>query len=82
VAICGATGAQILAGARSTIDRNKLTLFLGRFHQAQTPESWWGSVGENLAALNARGLSVPFGDAVIVTVGMESDIQQTVFWRG
>jgi predicted nucleic acid-binding protein len=75
VAICGVTRAEILAGARSAKDRVRLVGFLARFHQAPTPETWWDLVGDNLAALYARGVSVPFPDAVVATVGIENDVE-------
>lgn len=39
------------------------------------PESCWDLVGENLAALYARGITVPFPDVVIATLGIENDIE-------
>jgi predicted nucleic acid-binding protein len=75
VAICGVTRAEVLAGARNTKDRQRLLLFLGRFHQALTPESCWDSVGQNLAALYARGITIPFPDAVIATLGIEHNVE-------
>jgi predicted nucleic acid-binding protein len=75
VAICGVTRAEILAGSRGGKDRQRLLLFLNRFQQVRSPESCWDLVGDNLAALNARGISVPFPDAVIATLGIENDIE-------
>src|SRR5262245_46236383 len=73
VAICGATRAEILAGARNRKDRQRLTRFLARFDQALTPQSSWDVVGDNLAVLYAKGITVPFPDAVIATLGIEND---------
>jgi predicted nucleic acid-binding protein len=50
-------------------------VFLNRFQQAATPDSCWDLVGDNLADLNARGITVPFADAVIATLGIENDIE-------
>jgi len=75
VAVCGVTRAEILAGARSAQDRQRLLRFLARFHQALTLEPHWDLVGDNLATLYARGVSVPFPDAVIATLGIENDIE-------
>jgi predicted nucleic acid-binding protein len=75
VAICGVTHAEVFAGARSAKDRQRLLRFLGRFHQVLTPESCWDVIGDNLAALYARGVTVPFPDAVIATLGIENDIE-------
>jgi predicted nucleic acid-binding protein len=35
----------------------------------------WDLVGDTLATLNARGLTVPFADAVVATLGIEHDIE-------
>jgi predicted nucleic acid-binding protein len=75
VAVCGVTRAEILAGARGSKDRQRLMRFLARFNQALIPESWWDLVGDNLAALYARGVTVPFPDVVIATVGIANDIE-------
>jgi predicted nucleic acid-binding protein len=75
VAVCGVTRAEILAGARGGKDRQRLLLFLKRFQQVPTPESWWDLVGDNLAALNTCGVTVPIPDAVIATLGIENDIE-------
>jgi predicted nucleic acid-binding protein len=75
VAVCGVTRAEILAGYRNARDRQRLLRFLARFHLALTLESYWDLVGDNLAALYAHGLTVPFPDAVIATVGIENDIE-------
>jgi predicted nucleic acid-binding protein len=75
VAICGVTRAEILAGARGSGDRQRLLLFLNRFQQVPTPDACWDLVGNNLATLHARGITVPFPDAVVATLGIENDIE-------
>ena len=75
VAVCGVTRPEILAGTRTSKDRQRLLRFLTRFHQVPTPESCWELVGDNLAALYGRGITVPFPDAVIATLGIENDIE-------
>src|SRR6266478_6484260 len=75
VAVCGVTRAEILAGARNARDRQSLLLFLGPFQPVLIPEPLWDLAGDTLAALYARGLTVPFPDAVIATLGIENDIE-------
>lgn len=75
VAVCGVTRAEILHGSRSGADRQRLLVFLSAFQQVPILDSWWDVVGDNLAALRASGITVPFPDAVIATVGIESDIE-------
>jgi predicted nucleic acid-binding protein len=73
VAICGATRAEILCGARSSADRQRLMVFLSPFRQVSIPGSLWDRLGDNLAALRASGVTVPFADAIVATVGIEND---------
>jgi predicted nucleic acid-binding protein len=75
VAVCGVTRSEVLAGARIAKDRQKLMRFLARFHQVLTSESNWDIVGDNLAALYARGISVPYPDAVVATLGIENSLE-------
>lgn len=72
VAVCGVTRSEILAGARSAKDRQRLLLFLARFQQVLTPESAWETAGDNLAAFYAGGLTVPLPDALVATIGFEN----------
>ncbi len=69
VGVCGVTRAEILAGARRPGERQRLTQFLGTFQQDSIPGSLWDRIGDTLAVLLAQGLTVPFPDAVIATVG-------------
>jgi predicted nucleic acid-binding protein len=39
------------------------------------PESLWDDVGDNLAALRAAGITVPFADAVIATVAIANGVE-------
>src|SRR6266581_1826265 len=75
VAVCSVTRAEILAGSRGVGDRQRLLQFLVAFQQIAIPEPLWDLVGDTLAALYARGITVPFPDAVIATVGIENDIE-------
>jgi hypothetical protein len=65
----------VLAGVRSTATRGKLIGLLDSLVQVSLPDSIWNSVGDNLSALQANGLTVPFPDAVIVTLGMHLVIE-------
>src|SRR5258708_28460386 len=75
VAVCGVTRAEILAGARGPRDRQRLVQFLGTFLQVAMPQMLWDLVGDSLAALYATGITVPFPDAVIATLGIENNIE-------
>ena len=69
------TRAEVLAGARGDKDRQRLLTFLGAFQQTPIPDSTWDIVGETLAALLASGITVPFPDAVIAAVAIESQME-------
>ena len=75
VAVCGATRAEILCGARSSADRQRLLVFLSPFQQVPIPDSLWDGLGDNLAALRASGVTVPLVDTLIATVGIENGIE-------
>jgi predicted nucleic acid-binding protein len=74
-AVCGVTRAEILHGARGSKDRQRLLTVLNAFGQVPTPDSLWDDVGDNLAALRAAGVTVPFQDVVIATVAIANDIE-------
>jgi predicted nucleic acid-binding protein len=73
--ICGVVRAESLAGCRSAADRKKLTSILNGFVQIPTPETYWDAVGDNLAELRRNGVTVPFPDAVIATLGILLDVE-------
>jgi predicted nucleic acid-binding protein len=75
VAICGVVRAEILCGARNAANRSKLLTELAAFQFLQTSEGLWDAVGDNLAELQRSGLTVPFPDAVIATLGIDLNIQ-------
>jgi len=74
-AVCGIIRAEILYGALNTGHRRRLLKALNALAQLPLPEIIWDQVGDNLAALRARGITVPFPDAVIATLGIENDIE-------
>ncbi len=67
--------AGILCGALNVGHRRSLANALNALAQLPLTEQIWGKVGDNLAALRARGITVPFPDAVIATLGIENDIE-------
>jgi predicted nucleic acid-binding protein len=75
VAICGVVRAELLSGARDPKHRATLATMLATFQSVPIPESLWDTVGDNLAHLRTSGITVPFPDAVIATVGIANDIE-------
>src|SRR5438876_427881 len=74
-AICGATLAEIYAGARSPAAFKKYDKSLSVFRRVAIPKKIWPSLGRNLALLAAKGTTVPFPDALIATVALENDLE-------
>jgi predicted nucleic acid-binding protein len=75
VGICGVVRAEVLHGARDAAHRQKLVTELAAFQFVPIPDSLWDAVGDHLAALRRRGVTVPFADAVIAAVGIANDIE-------
>ena len=75
VSACGVTRAEVLCGARDPADRLDLLKILSGFQPAPIPDALWESVGDNLATLRAAGISVPFPDVVIATLGMQLGVE-------
>ncbi|MGH7202335.1 MAG: PIN domain-containing protein [Planctomycetaceae bacterium] len=74
-AICGTTRAEVLNGARSPTDRQQLLAALNTFGQVPIPDTLWDTIGDNLANLRSRGVTLPFADVVIATVAIENDLE-------
>jgi predicted nucleic acid-binding protein len=75
VAVCGITHAELLHGVRSQVERTRTLAVLAAFTFVPIPDSIWNTVGDNLNALRAGGVTIPFADAVIATVAIANDIE-------
>ena len=75
VAVCGITRAEILHGARSVADQNRLIVFLNAFTSVRFPEWQWDTLGSLLATLRSKGVTVPFSDAGIASLAISNDIE-------
>ena len=53
---------------------NLLTL-LATFNHLAIPDSIWDDVGDKLAFLRSKGITVPLPDAVMATLGMENNLE-------
>jgi predicted nucleic acid-binding protein len=74
-AVCGVVRSEFLCGARDAKHRGDLLTLLATFYQISTPEGLWDAVGDNLAVLRRSGVTVPFPDGVIATIGIENDLE-------
>jgi predicted nucleic acid-binding protein len=69
--VCGVVRAEVLHGSRNSANRTALLALLDQFAQIPTPEAVWDAVGDNLAILRTRGLTVPFTDVVLATIAID-----------
>jgi predicted nucleic acid-binding protein len=74
-AICGVTLAEVLHGARSDKDFDRLVASLSKFPQVGIPDDLWIDVGRHLSKLRRAGVTVPFSDAVVATVAIANDLE-------
>jgi predicted nucleic acid-binding protein len=75
VAVCGIARAELLCGARDPKHRADLLTLLGTFNQLAIPDSLWDIAGDNLAVMRSNGVTVPLSDAVVATLGIESNLE-------
>lgn len=75
LAICGVVRAELLNGARDAKHRATLITMLATFQRIPIPEPLWDTVGDNLAILRAKGITLPLPDVVIATLGIENDLE-------
>jgi predicted nucleic acid-binding protein len=71
-ATCWVARAKILHGARDAADRGTLLVLLNSLPHVPMPESLWDDVGDMLAALRSKGLTVNVPDAVIATLAISN----------
>jgi len=66
---------ELLCGARDPKHRADLLTLLATCNQLAIPDSIWDTMGDNLAALRSKGVTVPLPDAVIATLGIENNME-------
>jgi predicted nucleic acid-binding protein len=72
---CAELHAPNCYGVRTATERTDVLAMLGTLGAVPMPESIWDEVGDNLAALRAGGLTLPFPDAVIATIAITNDLE-------
>ena len=75
VGACGATRAELYAGVRGPTEHRKLVTTLTPVAVVATPETAWELVGNNILALRRAGLTVPFPDVVVATLGILANVE-------
>jgi predicted nucleic acid-binding protein len=74
-AISGVTVAEVYAGARSAADFARYDLSLALFGSVPVAVDIWPRLGRNIAALGAKGVTVPFPDILIATLAIDLDLE-------
>ncbi len=75
IAVCGIVRAEVLHGARNASDRAKLIALLNLFGQLPLPDMIWDNVGDNLAILRTKGVTVPFNDVILATLAIVNNVE-------
>lgn len=74
IVLCGAVRAELLQGAVSVKDFNRISDGLDSFQEINLETGDWKMLGENLYLLRIDGLTVPLADAIIATVAIKYGI--------
>lgn len=74
-AITGIVYAELLCGARDAKHRADLLKLLSTFNQLAIADAVWIMVGDNIAALRSKGITVPFPDVVTATLGIANNME-------
>ncbi|MBX9582746.1 MAG: PIN domain-containing protein [Gemmataceae bacterium] len=72
---CGPARSEVLAGARNPAEEARLFLLLNALPLAATPETVWDALGGNLRTLKRAGLTIPYPDVLIATIGITHNIE-------
>jgi predicted nucleic acid-binding protein len=75
LALPGLVRAELLCGANSPKQRTVIEATLNSFIQVPFPEPLWDQVGDLLALLRTTGLTVPFQDVLVATLGVHLDVE-------
>lgn len=79
VAICGVVRTELLHGAVSAKDFANIAMLLEAFDEFNLEIPDWQILGDNLYNLRKKRISIPFSDAIIVTIALKHGI---LIWTG
>ena len=74
VVICGVVRAELLHGAVSEKDFNRISTLLSAFEEQPFEVKDWQMLGSNLYKLRTGGITVPISDAIIATISIKHGI--------
>jgi predicted nucleic acid-binding protein len=64
----------LYAGAKNDFDLQRIKIAISGFHECDAVATTWDLLGVNLYTLRKNGISVPFQDVLISTIGMQYNI--------
>lgn len=73
--ITGIIRAEVLHGTRDPRHRARLIAALDAFRQENIPPALWDQVGDDLAFLRGKGISVPFNDVAIAVLAIHLGVE-------
>lgn len=74
-ATCGVVRAEVLQGVKTAAERADVRTLFAPLPHVPMPDTLWDEIGDNLALLRRRGITVPFNDGVIVTLALAIDLE-------
>ena len=74
IVTCGVVKAELMHGAKSDADLNRICELLDEFETLDFEASDWKDLGNDLYALRTNGVTVPFQDAVIALLAIKNKI--------
>ncbi len=73
--VTGIIRAEVLHGTRDPRHRAQLIAALDSFRQENIPPPLWDQVGDYLAVLRSKGISVPFNDVAIAVLAIHLGVE-------
>ena len=74
VVICGVVKSELMHGAKSEVDLDRICNALDTFEELSFDESDWPLLGKTLYTLRKSGITVPFQDAIIAYLAIKNGI--------
>ena len=72
--ICGVVLAELLAGARTVQDRQRIDTAFKGLPYLEASRSTWTHLGNLAGALRSQGITIPFPDLLIATLALEHNL--------
>lgn len=75
IAVCGITFAELIHGARSDSEIDKIVKSLDCFVRLEVKENDWIEIGKLLNNLKKKGISVPFQDSILAYTALKHNAE-------